>query len=102
VTDGSHPLRWFHPDVQGELPCYDVPMVDSTGAGDAFVGGLLYQFANMAITAANLDAWVATLPRLHAALRFASACGAVAVTRHGSFAAMPHATEVEHFMETYA
>jgi fructokinase len=45
---------------------------------------------------------VATLPRLHAALRFASACGAVAVTRHGSFAAMPHASEVEHFMETYA
>lgn len=102
VTDGSKPLRWFHPDAHGELPCYNVPMVDSTGAGDAFVGGLLYQFAEQGLTAAHLDAWVATLPRLHAALRFASACGAVAVTRHGSFAAMPHATEVEQFMETYA
>jgi len=102
VTDGPQPLRWFHPDAQGELPCYDVPMVDSTGAGDAFVGGLLHQLAEQGITASNLDAWVATLPRLHAALRYASACGAVAVTRHGSFASMPRPDEVEQFMETYA
>jgi fructokinase len=102
VTDGPQPLRWFHPDAQGELPCYDVPMVDSTGAGDAFVGGLLHQFAGQEVTAANLDTWVATLPRLHAALRYASACGAVAVARHGSFASMPNADEVEQFMETYA
>jgi fructokinase len=102
VTDGASPLRWYNPDAEGELPCYSVPMVDSTGAGDAFVGGLLHQLAAQAITPKNLDAWVATLPRLHAALRYASACGAIAVTRHGSFAAMANADEVERFMETYA
>ncbi|GAB2591607.1 carbohydrate kinase [Dyella jejuensis] len=102
VTDGALPLRWYHPDADGELPCYNVPMVDSTGAGDAFVGGLLQQLADQGITADNLDAWVGTLPRLHAALRYASACGAVAVTRHGSFAAMPNADEAAQFMETHA
>lgn len=101
VTDGSQPLRWFHPDAQGELPCYEARVVDSTGAGDAFAGGLLYQLADLHLGAVNLDAWVATLPRLHAALRFASACGALAVMRHGSFAAMPEAREVEQFMEIH-
>jgi fructokinase len=102
VTDGPHPLRWYHPDAEGELPCYNVPMVDSTGAGDAFVGGLLHQLGEQAVTPENIDAWISTLPRLHAALRYASACGAVAVTRHGSFAAMPNTTDVEQFMETHA
>jgi fructokinase len=102
VTDGPHPLRWYHPDAEGELPCYNVPMVDSTGAGDAFVGGLLYQLAQQQVTRDNIDAWIATLPRLHAALRYASASGAVAVTRHGSFTAMPNTVEVEQFMETHA
>jgi fructokinase len=102
VTDGSRPLRWYHPDADGELPCYNVPMVDSTGAGDAFVGGLLRQLAEQNVNRDTIDAWIATLPRLHAALRYASACGAVAVTRHGSFAAMPTTTDVEQFMETHA
>jgi fructokinase len=102
VTDGPHPLRWYHPDADGELPCYNVPMVDSTGAGDAFVGGLLRQLAEQQVTRDNIDAWISTLPRLHAALRYASASGAVAVTRHGSFAAMPNTTDVEQFMETHA
>ncbi|WP_205744345.1 carbohydrate kinase [Dyella sp. M7H15-1] len=102
VTDGAHPLRWYHPDADGELPCYNVPMVDSTGAGDAFVGGLLYQLTEQHITRDNIGAWLATLPRLHAALRYASACGAIAVTRHGSFAAMPNTTDVEQFMEIHA
>jgi fructokinase len=102
VTDGAQPLRWYHPDAEGELPCYNVPMVDSTGAGDAFVGGLLHQLTTQQITPSNLDAWVGTLPRLHAALRYASACGALAVGRHGSFAAMATAEEVERFMETHA
>jgi fructokinase len=102
VTDGAKPLRWYHPDAEGELPCFSVPMVDSTGAGDAFVGGLLHQLSAQNITPADLDAWVGALPRLHATLRYASACGALAVSRHGSFAAMPNAGEVERFMEIHA
>jgi fructokinase len=100
VTDGSRPLRWFHPDAEGELPCYPVEVVDSTAAGDAFVGGLLCCLADLdAGGAERIDQLVTQLPRLHAMLRFAAACGALTVTRKGSFSAMPRGDEVLTFME---
>jgi Sugar kinases, ribokinase family len=99
VTDAAQPLRWFHPDAKGGLSGYRVDVVDSTGAGDAFVGGLLHQLAQQQVRPADLDRWVGALSGLQAALRYASACGALAVTRRGSFAAMSDATEVARFME---
>jgi len=102
VTDGPNPLRWFHPDAEGELPAYRVPAVDSTAAGDAFVGGLLQQLAEQEIGAAGLDNLVSTLPRLHATLRHAAAAGALAVTRQGSFASLPTTAEVHAFMASHA
>lgn len=102
ITDGANTLRWFHPDADGEMPVYAVPMVDSTAAGDAFVGGLLCRLAALDPTTDRIDHLVTELPRLHAVLRFAAACGALTVTRQGSFAAMPDEAEVLSFMETYA
>ena len=102
VTDGARPLRWFHPEAEGELPCYPVAVVDSTAAGDAFVGGLLCCLAELEAAPDRLDRLVAALPRLHAMLRFAAACGALTVTRQGSFAAMPRGDEVLAFMEHQA
>ena len=102
VTDGPSVLRWFHPDADGELPVYAVPAVDTTAAGDAFVGGLLHQLARLDGGAGRIDHLVGELPRLHATLRFAAACGALTVTRQGSFTAMPDEAEVLNFMETYA
>jgi fructokinase len=102
VTDGPNALRWFHPDAEGELPAYRVPAVDSTAAGDAFVGGLLQQLAGQEVDAAGLDALVATLPRLHATLRHAAAAGALAVTRQGSFASLPTTDEVHAFMASHS
>lgn len=102
VTDGARPLRWFHPDAEGEMPVYQVPTVDSTAAGDAFVGGLLHRLAQLENRADPLDHLIAEMPRLHAMLRFAAACGALTVTRLGSFAAMPSEAEVLAFMDTQA
>jgi len=102
VTDAGKPLRWFHPDAEGEMPVYGVPVVDSTAAGDAFVGGLLHRLAALEPGTDQLDHLVGTLPRLHEMLRFAAACGALTVTRLGSFAAMPDEAEVLAFMETHA
>ncbi len=99
VTDGANPLRWFHPDADGELPGYAVNVVDSTAAGDAFVGGLLCCLAELEPGSERLDRLVTHLPRLHAMLRFAAACGALTVTRKGSFSAMPSGDEVLAFME---
>lgn len=102
VTDAEKPLRWFHPDAEGELPCYSVEAVDTTAAGDAFVGGMLCRLAELDAAPDRLDRLVTELPRLHAILRFAAACGALTVTRKGSFSALPHEQEVLDFMEQHA
>jgi fructokinase len=98
ITDGGNAMRWFHPDAEGELPCYAVKTLDATAAGDAFVGGLLCWLAELEPGPDRIDHLVTELPRLHAMLRFAAACGALTVTRIGSFAAMPTGDEVIAFM----
>ena len=63
---------------------FAVPVVDTTAAGDAFVGG----FA---------AAVLRELP-LHDAVRFANACGAMAVTRAGAQPSLPRQHEVERLI----
>lgn len=66
-------------------PALAVPVVDSVGAGDAFAGTL-----------------IARLLRgdpLQAALRFAVAAGAVAVSRPGAFDALPTPEEIQELLE---
>lgn len=102
VTDGGHAVRWFMPDARGEAVTFPIHAIDTTGAGDAFVGGCLHQFAQAGLDAASLVAFAADSTRLEATLRFASACGALAVTRVGSFTAMPTRVEVDTFLEQHA
>ncbi|MFT4257062.1 MAG: carbohydrate kinase [Pseudoxanthomonas sp.] len=89
VTDGGAPLRWHARGGNGELAAFKVKAVDTTAAGDAFIGGLLSQLQRHDIDARNFDDLLANSPELERCLRYASACGALAVTRHGAFAALP-------------
>jgi fructokinase len=98
VTDGERALRWFTRNATGEMSPFAVRAIDSTGAGDAFVGGFLHGLA----AAGSLAALLADDARRDTALRFAAACGALAVTRTGSFAAMPTLAEVHAFLEQHA
>jgi ribokinase len=63
---------------------YRVQVVDTTGAGDAFAGGL----------AVGLSEGM----ELEAAVKFANAAGAIACTKRGAGAAMPTREEVEALM----
>lgn len=102
VTHGADPLRWFTPQRRGSVPAFRVRAVDTTAAGDAFVGGLLYALAADGVAADSLPAFAADAARFEHTLRFAAACGARAVTRHGAFAAMPTLAEVETLLEENA
>ena len=66
------------------LPAYPVEVVDSTAAGDAFIGGLAVSLSQGA-----------ALPK---ALRFANAAGALAVTRLGAQTSLPTRQEVLDFL----
>ncbi|HVU82344.1 MAG TPA: carbohydrate kinase [Rhodanobacteraceae bacterium] len=98
VTDGERALHWFTRDDSGEMSPFSVRVVDSTGAGDAFVGGFLHAL----VAADSLATLVEDDTRRDNALRFAAACGALAVTRTGSFAAMPALADVHAFLEQHA
>ncbi len=101
VTDGERATRWFTPNASGARNTFPVRAIDTTGAGDAFTAGCLYRFAEAGLDAAALSAFVDGRDSLDELLSFASACGALAVTRVGSFAAMPALADVESFLEQH-
>jgi ribokinase len=79
------------PALEGELRIWEVPgervaTVDSTGAGDAFVGALA--------------AAIAEGRSLAEAVRRAVAAGALATTHNGAREGMPTALELEEFLAT--
>ena len=69
-----------------KVPGFEVEVVDATGAGDAFNAGFLY-------------AHVVEGRPMSDALRFANACGAIAVTTVGGATAPPSAAEVDAFIK---
>lgn len=95
VTDGGEPLRWNTRNGSGVITPPQVSALDTTAAGDAFIGGLLCGLQRDGIDTARLDGFLADTDALQRALRYAAACGAFAVTRHGSFASLPTHEEAQ-------
>jgi fructokinase len=98
ITDGARPLRWYTSVSGGTLDSFSVTTVDSTAAGDAFTGGLLFAMATLGIDRESLTAFTADADALYRVLRFASACGAWAATQPGAFSAMPTRDDVERLI----
>lgn len=98
LTDGAAPMRWHTRAGSGQLSTFALRVVDSTAAGDAFIGGLLSQLQRCGVNAGGFDAFLAQPSGLEGCLRYASACGALAVTRHGAFAALPSHEEALELM----
>ncbi len=98
VTDGAAPLRWHTRGAAGQVPTFRVRSIDATAAGDAFSGGWLTALLARGATAATLPAMLTQAAELSQCLRFACACGALATTRHGAFAAMPQAAQVAQLL----
>ncbi|NNN84046.1 aminoimidazole riboside kinase [Vibrio sp. A8-1] len=67
-----------------------VKPIDTTGAGDAFVGGLLYQLA----TSHN---WQENIAQ---AIQWAHSCGALATTQKGAMTALPNQQALLEFIES--
>ena len=77
-------LLQFDSDSGCFVSSHKVKVVDTTAAGDAFIGGLAAALAREL-----------TLPD---ALEYANACGALAVTKFGAQPSLPTAQEVENFI----
>ncbi|KAK9115322.1 hypothetical protein Syun_022119 [Stephania yunnanensis] len=82
VTEGPNGCRYYSKDFNGRVHGLKVDVVDTTGAGDAFVAGILSQ---LAVDISLLQ----DETRLREALRFANACGALTVMERGAIPALP-------------
>lgn len=82
VTEGEEGCRYYTKELSGRVEGLQVESVDATGAGDAFVAGVLSQ---LAVDTSLLQ----DETRLREALRFANACGALTVTERGAIPALP-------------
>lgn len=86
VTDGEKGCRYFTKSFKGRVPGFSVKVVDTTGAGDAFVGSLLLSVAKDTSIFDNEE-------KLREALSFANACGAICTTQKGAIPALPSGSD---------
>lgn len=98
VTDGAAPIRWFTRQASGQVPSFRVEARDTTAAGDAFVGGLLFRLGELGGDGRGFHDFCQKHDALKDTIRFAAAVGALAVTRKGAFAAMPSLDEVNQLL----
>ena len=84
ITMGGKGVYLATPEKRGIISAYRVNAVDTTGAGDAFNGGLV------AALAEGKDLWEAAA--------FANALAAISVQRIGTTPAMPDREEIDSFI----
>lgn len=75
----------------------NTPVVDTTGAGDAFWGGFLYKLAKTGLAPAALDD-----AQLTEFVTFANAVASLCVQKRGGIPAMPNRADVEAFLAEQA
>jgi fructokinase len=93
ITLGPDGCLWRWKGEPGRVESPRVDVVETTGAGDAFVGALLADLVARGYGAGHLEELpVAVLQEI---LRFAGAAGAMACTAPGAMASLPTRGEVE-------
>ncbi|AKE60961.1 aminoimidazole riboside kinase [Citrobacter farmeri] len=92
ISLGDEGAYLVTPEGECAFPTAKISVVDTTGAGDAFVGGLLYTLSQ----AANWDSRL-----LAQAIGTANACGAMVVTAKGAMTALPYPEQLAAFRASH-
>jgi fructokinase len=92
VTAGAQGCHYWLGGITGQEPAFNVSVVDTTGAGDAFTAGLLHQLCR------HPDLQNPQVVKFMT--RYASAAGALTTMQAGAIAAQPSATQIEQFLAT--
>ncbi|XP_014494566.1 fructokinase-2-like [Vigna radiata var. radiata] len=82
VTLGEHGSRYYTKNFHGSVDAFHVNTVDTTGAGDSFVGALLCKIVDD-------QSILEDEAKLREVLKFANACGAITTTKKGAIPALP-------------
>lgn len=95
VTLGSRGALVVDKYTSIHVETYKVDVVDTTAAGDAFIGGFASKLLESASSRANLQE---SAPVLQKAVQYGCACGALATTKFGAQPSLPTKTEVERLL----
>lgn len=89
ITCGSEGSYYYLNDL-GFVEAFKIDAVDTTGAGDAFMSGVLYNFNQTDLTLSEIDNSF-----LEKTLKFANYSGSLAASASGAMAALPTLDEVQ-------
>ena len=95
VTDGEFPVSYYTRDYCGVIVPPTVTAVDTTAAGDAFIGSFLFGVSRVD----ELGDLLGRQKTLEALLTFCVQCGAHTVSRPGGFTALPEFGDVAQYWE---
>ncbi|XP_010907694.2 fructokinase-1-like [Elaeis guineensis] len=92
VTIGEKGCKYYAKDFHGVVESFAVQQVDTTGAGDAFMGSLLRKIVEDKSALQDEK-------KLREVLRFSNACGAITTTKKGAIPSLPNESEVMQLLE---
>jgi fructokinase len=87
VTDGGNDSEYWLNGETGSQPAFKVATIDTTGAGDAFVAGLIHQLGIGQTSGAQL-------------IRYAAAAGALTTLQAGAIDSQPTDAKILEFLNT--
>ena len=94
ISNGHLPVRYYTPNFQGECHIPTIKVVDTTAAGDAFVGGMLFKLNQYLNNAKTLNQLLTEQSELQLIIDFATSCGAFACTKKGAFPSLPSMEDI--------
>ena len=91
ITDGKNPVSWYINGLQGitETPTSQ-KIVDTTGAGDAFLAGLISKLISSGYPSNKLE--------IEDCIKFASVCGLLTCLGEGAIEQQPYYEKVNNFL----
>ncbi len=90
ITCGEKGAYYRTGQACGWVPAYAVQAVDTTGAGDAFLGALLHHMVGMS----KAEIYALPKEKLESVVRYGNAAGGLTVMNKGAIPAMPSETEI--------
>ena len=91
ITLGKDGTLLATKDKQTIVPSISIQQVDTTGAGDAFVGAMLYQIAK------SEQIFLHNFEDLTTFISFANKVGALTCTNYGAISSLPSLTDVKAY-----
>lgn len=92
-TKGSKGAECYTKNTKASVPCEKVKAVDTTGAGDGFIGSFLYQLYANRVTAENIEEL--TTKQMESFLTFSNRFCGYSVQHKGAIASYPTLEEIK-------